>query len=491
MGRTVAIRRPQALTTWRGVRVAVLTGGLLCAVASRGATQPPPDVPAPFPAIRLDAFPHASRSALSRALRVVEQHPVDAAAVGALGMLLQAWQQYDAASAVYAHAQALAPASPDWWYLGGLADTMRGRPDAAARQFARAAQLSPAETALITLRLADARLAAGLDGEASMLYKDLTSNPRVAASAWLGLGRVALRRQDAAAARAAAERAIENHPEFGAAHYVLAQAHRRTGDQEAAAVALVRQQRCPSCAPMLHDPWEARVAALRDDPFVRLTRGIAMAASSEGLPVAIELHESAVTDPDTRGQAHLNLIELYGRSRDRAKAEQHYLAALALEGFAAEASRRFATVLLGWQENEKALELFRRVTTWTPGDALAWQGLALALEKLDRPREAAEAYHAALGAAPQSLEPRFGLARLAMREGRIDEAIAHLEALTTSLHAESPRYLFALSTAYLRRGRHEDAVHAGTRAMTLARRLGDEQMARYIEAEMRKLRPTP
>jgi len=363
----------------------------------------------------------------------------------------------------------------------------------AARQFARAAALAPDRPALVSLRLADARLAAGSDDEAATLYRQLTSVPDHAAAAWYGLGRVALRREDDAAALDALQKAVTLSPDFGAAHYALAQVHRRAGNADAATVSLVKQQRCAACGPFLDDPWQARVAALRDDALARLTRGIAAASGSatEATAEAIRLHEAALSRPETRGLAHLNLIELYRRVGDVERAKQHYLAALGQPGFEADAHRQYAALLLEQQQVGEALRLFERATTQAPRDAAAWQGRGLALERLGRFAEAADAFGAALQVAPDAHEARFGLARLAMRSGQVDQAIGHLETLRTPQRAETPRYLFALSTAYLRRGRQDDAMRVATEALTLARDLGDEQMATFIDGEIRKLRPTP
>ena len=447
----------------------------------------------PLPDVAHDSFPEPSRPAIAAALRAVKDRPGDATAVGGLAMLLQSWLQFDHAAAAYQHAQALAPGSADWWYLGGLTDSARALHASAARQFARAAALGPGSGPLVSLRLADAHLAAGADDEAAVLYRQLVASGDHAASAWYGLGRIAQRRNDDTAALDALQKAVALSPEFGAAHYALAQVHRRAGDADAAAAALVRQQRCPACGPFVDDPWQARVTALRDDALARLTRGIAAASASatEATAEAIRLHEAALDRPETRGLAHTNLIELYRRVGDAERAKQHYLAAIAEPGFEADAHRQYAALLLEQQKVDDALLLFERAATLAPRDAAAWQGRGFALERLGRFAEAADAYGAALQVAPDAHQARFGLARLAMRSGQVDQAIGHLETLQSPQRAETPRYLFALATAYLRRGRQDDALRVATEALTLARRLGDEQMAAFIDGELRKLRPTP
>lgn len=485
-------RGRQAFARARAAWCVLLAATLTCPPAYAQAEQASLDVP-PLPPIAADAFPEASRAAIAAAVRVAQERPADADAVGALAMLLQAWQQFDTAALVYRRAQALAPGNADWWYLGGVTDTARAVPASAARQFARAVPREPHGAALVSLRLADARLAEGADEEAAVLYRALLSKPDYAAAAWYGLGRLALRRDDQAAAREALQKAVALQPDFGAAHYALAQLQRRAGDMAAASVSLARQQRCPACGPSPDDPWQSRVAALRDDAFALLTRGIAAATGSttEATAEAVRLHEAALGRAETRGLAHLNLIALSGRAGDVVRARHHYLASLEETGLAAEAHRQFAVVLLEHQQLDEALALFERATTLTPRDIAAWQGRGMALEMRGRLAEAAAAYGTALQLAPDAHQARFGLARLAMRAGQVDEAIAQLETLQTPQQAETPRYLFALSTAYLRRGRREDALRTAAEALTLARQLGDAPMATYIDGELRKLASPP
>jgi tetratricopeptide (TPR) repeat protein len=447
----------------------------------------------PLPNLAADVFPEASRAAIVAAFRDAQARPFDANAVGALAMLLQAWEQFDVAAIAYQRAQALAPDNADWWYLGGVTDTARALPASAARQFARTAALAPHRRRLIALRLADAQLAAGADDAAATLYRDLVASPEHAAAGWYGLGRLALRRDDLVAARQALEKALALSPDFGAAHYALALVQRRSGDADAASVSLARQQRCPACGPVPDDPWQARIAAFRDDAFALLSRGIAAASASTtaATAAAIQLHEAALVRRELRGEAHVNLIELYRRAGDPDRAKQHYQAALAEPAFEADAHRQFAVVLLEQKQPDEALLLFERATTLAPRDGAAWRGRGLALETLGRLADAASSYGKALELAPDDHQARFAMARLAMRAGRVDDAITQLEALRLPQRPETPRYLFALSTAQLRRGRHDDAIRAATDALTLARQLGDEQMATFITGELRKLKPTP
>ena len=75
-----------------------------------------------LPRLALDSFPETSGRAIGRAYDEALAHPADAARVGHLGMVLQAWEQFDTASVVYARARGLERRF-DWFYLGGLVET--------------------------------------------------------------------------------------------------------------------------------------------------------------------------------------------------------------------------------------------------------------------------------------------------------------------------------------------------------------------------------
>lgn len=461
-------------------------------LASSGAAVAQPQSPAPLPAVPVEAYPAAARDDIESAYRRALTHPNDAQAVGALAMLLQAWDEFEIASAAYARAQGLAPEAIDWWYLGGLTAHRRSLRTDAVRQFKRAAALSP-DTPLVSLRLADSHLAAGDLEEARSRYRVLLTAPDCAPAAWYGLGRIFLMEKADGEARTAFEKALALYPDFGAAHYAMAQLQRRAGDAEGARRSLTRQQQCLACWPMPPDPWREKVEMLRDDAAALLTRGVssASAGTAAANAEAIRLHEGALRQQSTRGQAHVNLIELYGRTGNAGAAQQHYRAALAEPGYAADAHRAYAVVLLLQQQGDEALALFKQAVALAPADAAAYHGMGFALEMRNQLADAADAYRTALRAAPNTRAARVGLARVLMRLKKPEEAIVHLEELREPRDAETAQYLFALSVAYVRTGRVEAARRAATEAIEVARSFGDETTAAAISAELRKLKPTP
>lgn len=478
-----------ALSPWPRI---IVTLSIVCLLRG-AATAQPAQAPAPaLPLIAVDTYPRESRDDVDAAYRRARARPQDAEAVGDLAMTLQAWDQLEAAAEVYTHLQALAPDQLDWWYFGGMTASRRALHAEAVAQFGRAEALAGG-VPLVALRLADARLASGdLDG-ATTLYRRLVDVPECAPAAWYGLGRIHMLHRADAEARTSLERALSLYPDFGAAHYAMAQLQRRAGEADAARVSLARQRQCLACWPMPDDPWRNRIDGLRTDAAAVLTRGVASASAGTAAAdaEAIRLHESALDRDLTRGQAHINLIELYGRTGNVAAAQEHYLAALKEPGFAADAHRAYGVVLLSLQQADEALTLLRKTVELSPRDAAALQGMGLALEMLNEPDAAARAYQDALRAAPSAREARFGLARVAMRQQKIDQAIALLEELREPRDAAAAKYLFALSVAYVRRGQLDAGTRLAHEALDVARLFGDTRMVATIEAELRKLKPAP
>ena len=79
-----------------------------------------------------------------------------------------------------------------------------------------------------------------------------------------------------------------------------------------------------------------------------MQRGVTLAETGD-VAGAIAAHEAALARDPSLAQAHANLITLYGRAANWAKAEEHYRAVVALGGDLADAHYDYG-VLLGLQE---------------------------------------------------------------------------------------------------------------------------------------------
>jgi tetratricopeptide (TPR) repeat protein len=439
----------------------------------------------PLPALALDSYPAAARQSIARAHAEAVAHPSDAARSGALGRVLQAWEQWGAAHQTYLRAQALAPRAFEWHYLDAVVLQRQGRPLDAAAQLEAALAASP-DYLPAKIKLAESWLDAGKLDESQRLFAALTEADAAPAAAF-GLGRIAAAQGRHEAAVEHFQRAIALFPEFGAAYYALARSDRALGRRDEAQAALERHARYGARWPAVTDPVLAAVAAVRDDPGALLQRGVALANAGD-LDGAIAAHEAALALDPSLAQAHANLIGLYGRQRNFDKAETHYRAAVALGVNVSDAHYDYG-VMLGLQERwDEAAEAYRKALALNPLHADAHNNLGQILERTRQFPEALAEYRRALDSKPTLRVARFNMGRMLIALNRPDEAARELQGLTEPRDAEAPRYLFALSTAYVRMGKKDEGMKWAIEARDLALTFGDTAFASAIDHELAKIR---
>ncbi len=361
-----------------------------------------------LPAIPIDSFPPVSRQPIAAALDEVRAHPGDAGTVGRLGMLLQAWEQFDTAAAVYARARALAPVF-EWYYLGGLVETRMGRAPNAAQLLAEAVRLAPGSVPA-RLSLADALFDAGDAAGATRIYSTLTEGPG-APHAHYGVGRCLAAGGDNDAALRELDAAVRLFPDFGAAWYSKGMVLRNLGRTEEARAALTRAQQLGAAWPAVEDPVLAGVRALRDDAATHVQRGLTLQERGD-LAGAIAEYEAAVAANPRHAPAHVNLIALYGRQQQWTKAEEHYAAVLRLGTSLTEAHYNFGLCLATQGRSAEASAAFHKVLELNPQYAAAWNGLGQLAERNGRTDEAEASYRKAVEEAPSDPMIRFNLGRM-------------------------------------------------------------------------------
>jgi tetratricopeptide (TPR) repeat protein len=456
-----------------------------------------PQSPPALPELALDTFPPAARAAVVAALKKAVAAPDDAVLVGDFGRVLHAWEQWDAADRAYARAHALAPGAFEWPYLGAIVRQRLARHGEAAELLKKAAALRPSYLPA-RVKLAEALLEAGDTGSSRPLFEKLLAEPAAAPAAQLGLGRIAALEGQHDVAIAHFQRAISLFPEFGAAHYALARSYRLTGRSEAAAAALKKHAEYGPRWPGLEDAVLASVTALREDPRALLAQGIARAGAND-VREAIRLHEAALAGDPSLVQAHANLLSLYGREQDWEKAEAHYRAALAAGVATADVHYDYGVVqglLKNWDAAERA---YRAALEINPLHANARNNLGQLFERrLDSSAsaeqvrsaltEAAAQYRHAVEAQPSFRLGRFNLGRMLLALGQPEQAALEFDKLRHPVDAETPRYLFALSTARVRSGNVAEGITLATDARRLALEYGQTQLADAIARELAKLK---
>ncbi len=180
-------------------------------------------------------------------------------------------------------------------------------------------------------------------------------------------------------------------------------------------------------------------------------------------------------NPDV-AQPHHALGVLAERERRPDLASRDYSEALRVDPGFAPSRANLAHLLYDSGLYEDALLQFKRLVEAAPDMIAAHVGLAATLLHLERVTEASEVIESALAAAPDDPELSILAARLEIRRGEFDAAIARLAPLTHTRSDLAVHALSWLAAAELAHGRPEQAVAVAERAIALA---PDDALASY------------
>jgi Flp pilus assembly protein TadD len=199
-------------------------------------------------------------------------------------------------------------------------------------------------------------------------------------------------------------------------------------------------------------------------------------------------------NPDV-AQPHHALGVLAERERRPDQASRNYYEALRVDPGFAPSRANLAHLLYAGGLYEEALLQFKRLVEVAPDVTAAHVGLAATLLHLQRVAEASVVIENALAADPDNPELAILVARLEIRKGELDAAIARLSPLTDARSDLAVHALAWLAAAQVARGRLHEAVAAAERAIALApddalasyalgvslKKLGDPSAQRWLE----------
>lgn len=465
--------------SWAVVLSVALDAGL--AVAQTPRSDPPS-----LPQLTFDALPPSVRGGLEEAFKAARADPRDPSALGRLGMILHAYEQYRSAQLCYRRARELAPRSMTWTYFSAIVAAELGENSEASALFRRVLELDP-DYWPARLRLADTLMSAGDLDRSQAEYEGLVRDFPELALAHYGLGRLLANRRQGSVAIEHYQRAVDLEPQFGPAHYALALACRDQGDDDRAKAHLdaYRQfgMRRPLPADRLLDQISAQKGTARD----LLAEGARLGRAGL-LQEAIAVHLKAIAADPADAQAHVNLISLYGRTGQTNKAEEHYRDALAAGGSLAEAHYNYGVLLASGGRHDAAAEAFRQALGVDPFHAQAHNNLAALLAGEGKLDAAAVHYRQALANDPQHRGARVNLGRVLLALGQPREAVEQLQKALLPEDGDTPRYMYALSTAYLVAGDAAEAGRYAAQALQRAREHGQTDLAASIEQSLRRIR---
>lgn len=470
------------MTAWR----------LSCAVvfsvaldASHAVAQTARPDPSSLPQLTFDALPSSVRGGLEEAYKAARADPRDPTAVGRLGMMLHAYEQYRSAQLCYRRARELAPRSVSWTYLSAVVAAELGESREASALFRRVLELDP-DYWPARLGLADALMTAGDLDRSQVEYGGLVRDFPELALAHYGLGRLLANRRQGSAAIEHYQRAVDLEPQFGPAHYALALACRDEGAADCAKAHLDAYRQFGTRRPLPADQLLDQVRALKGTARDLLAEGARLGRAGL-LQEAIAVHLKAIAADPSDAQAHVNLISLYGRIGQTNKAEEHYRAALALGSSLAEAYYNYGVLLVSGSRHDAAADAFRQALGVDPFHAQSHNNLAALLAAEGKLDEAAVHYRQALANDPQHRGARVNLARVLMTLGQPREAIEQLRKVLLPEDDETPRYMYALSTAYFAAGDSTQASRYAAEALSRAREHKQTELAARIEQSLQRI----
>lgn len=441
----------------------------------------------PLPAIDAGKFGPGIREQLKKAIEDARRNTDDPAIVGRLAMTLHAYQEYHLAATVYERAGQLEKDEFKWMYLQGICQAALGRNADAVKSFETALARRP-DYLLGRLRLAETLLAANRLEESRGHYQAVIAGQPESPEAHYGLGRVKANQGDSDGAIASLVKACELAPNWGSAHYALALAYRNSGRGEEGKISehleLYQRNRLVRSLPV--DSVLDAVAELNNGSFERLKRGVQLEAEGK-LDESIAEHEGALEINPQLIQAHLNLIQLYARTSQTAKAEQRYRSTIAFNPNLAEAHYNIGVMYLNQKRYAEAARAFRLAVDSNPQYAEAHLNYGLLLEQEQKYDEALEHYRLAVEHRPNLREAHFQMARMLIYKNLMPEAIEHLKLTLTPEDDQTPRYTYALGAAYARAGDRASAIRFTRLARDKAAALNQTELLERIERDLKNL----
>ncbi len=438
-----------------------------------------------LPPVVFDNFGPGIREQVHKAYADAQAKPRDAEAAGHLGMILHTYEQYEFAAVCYERARLLAPHEFRWIYYLGIVQAARGNHREAVAAFKEALQRQvdylPAQ-----LRLADSLFALGNLGESQQFYEAVAKRNAAIAQAQYGLGRIKTARGEPAAGVEHYRKALESFQEYGAAHYALGLALRDLGQTDKAKEHLALSQKYKYQRPPLPDPLLAAIAELNKAGTEVLKRAV-MLESAGQIAESIAEHERALELNPNLVQAYINLISLYGRKGEVEKAAQAYRAVIALNPNLADSHYNYGVLLAEQGRYSEAAQAFHRSLQINPFHPEAHHNYAVMIEREGRLEEAAEHYRKALENKPGHRLAHFHLGRILVNQGRLAEAIEHFQQTLMPEDENTPRFLYALGATYARAGDKQQSIHYLREALKRAAALGQTQLVRSIEKDLRTL----
>ncbi len=283
-------------------------------------------------------------------------------------------------------------------------------------------------------------------------------------------------------ARVHLEHALEVAPGFAAAHLTLGLVHHARGEQDAALAAFRKtvQEDSLSVARMGIVSSDTVYAWARSqyDKLMEGSPNLAVAHTAMAivynqggyLNEAVHHYRQAIADDSTYVDAYTNLGKVYTDTEEFEKAADAYETVLTLSPPEDQLPRihlNLGVSYMGMDRVDDAIREWKRAVELAPGYMDAYMNLGTAYQNKNMPDSTGVVWKKALEVGGRSVVPRVALARLALAEGRLSDALVYYREIL-DLGAKDPRIYAEIALIHERQEDFEQAIDNYGRALELA-----------------------
>lgn len=346
--------------------------------------------------------------------------PTDAAANVNLARALLAYELYGSAEGYLRRASALNPQDLDTVYLLGWVHALVGKRDEALADFDRALRLRPDHPQTM-LRRADLLRRMDKLREAEQAFRRILKIYPDQPTARFGLGNVLLASGQYQDAIGVLRALVTAYDRFGAAHYTLALAYRKVGDEVQANGQFAAYQANRTWEPQFEDPVLEQIKDMNRSHQRLFERSLKSAAAGNWAQAAELLEEATSEDPNFL-VGHVNLITCYAHLGNAPKVEEHYRKALALSPASAELQNTQGLVSQVSGRFAEARAHFLKAIESDPSHYSSHENLGLLSFEAGDLAAALRSYEKAASIAPYSSRSWIMIGTIHLKQGRPDQA---------------------------------------------------------------------
>jgi tetratricopeptide (TPR) repeat protein len=212
---------------------------------------------------------------------------------------------------------------------------------------------------------------------------------------------------------------------------------------------------------------------------------LALALERKGqLEEAITEYQKAIESDPENASAYINLAVDLARTGKPDEAIDRLEKCVAISPDNAKAQSNLGALLIEKGRFDEAIEHCRKAVDINPEYADAYNSLGSALAMTEKLEEAIPHLEKAVAINPDSFEYRFNLGRFLAAKERFGEALPHFERAVNLSGGREPLSLDMLAAMYYEVGRFSEAVQAARRALDLAVKLNNQDLATAIRARI-------